>query len=81
MQNNTMSNIKNNTGRILFKMGITRPNDPAQALFLKRLHDVLRNAQGRKSLRQLLEQYELPVIQINHRKRAAPPHTKRHAST
>jgi hypothetical protein len=71
----------NNTGRTLFKMGTTRPNDPGQALFLERLHHVLRKAQGRRALRELLAQYELPVIQLKRHKKAAPSHTKRHAAS
>jgi len=75
-----MSNTMNNTEGTPFKVGITRTQHGEQARFLQRLHHVLRDAQGRAILKRILEQYDLPVIQLNPRRRATLTRANRHVS-
>lgn len=59
-----MSNTRNNTGKHSIKMGTTPAADSISQKFLDALHQLLRDPHARTLLRQLVEQHELPVIQL-----------------
>ena len=68
-----MSNTKNNPRSRSINVGKTRTPDSVQQSFLQRLHQVLRHTQGRALLRKLLEEHELPVIELGTKQRSALP--------
>lgn len=60
------------------KVGKTQQTDAGQSDFLQRLHHLLRHTQGRALLRKLLEQHELPVIELGAKQRSSSSFKTRH---
>lgn len=65
----------NNTGNISIKMGKTQNSAAWQGIVAQWLHHALRGSQARALIGRLLEQHELPVIQLRSRRASHRTHT------